>query len=65
MTSDTAIKPLSTSDLSRPSNGFLHYCEMELERRKNSGEEFDEAAFIEAMELAIARLKMLEDEAQL
>ena len=65
MTSDTSIKPLSTSDLSRPSNGFLHYCEQELERRKNSGEQFDEAAFIEAMELTIARLKMLEDEEQL
>ena len=65
MISDTPIKPLSTSDLSRPSTGFMHYCEQELERRRNSGEDFDEAAFLEAMELTVARLKMLEDEEQL
>ena len=62
MTDDATIKPLSTSDLTRPSQGFLHYCEQELERRRNSGESFDEDAFIEAMELTINRLKMLEDE---
>jgi len=65
MTSDTSIKPLSTSDFSRPSKGFMLYCEQELERRKNSGEEFDEVAFLEAMQLTIARLEMLEDEEQL
>ena len=65
MTCESSIKPLSTSDLARPSNGFLRYCETELERRKNSGEEFDEDAFIQAMELTIARLRMLEDEEQL
>lgn len=66
MTSETSIKPLSTSDLTRPSAGFIRYCEEELERRKNKGDEnFDEAAFLEAMELTIARLQMLEDEEQL
>ena len=43
----------------------MRYCEEELERRKNSGEEFDEVAFLEAMELTVARLEMLEDEEQL
>lgn len=65
MTSETSIKPLSTSDLSKPSSGFTRYCEQELERRRNTGEDFDEAAFLEAMELTIARLQMLEDEGQL
>jgi hypothetical protein len=65
MTSETSFKPLSTSDLTRPSSGFEHYCEAELERRKNSGEEFDEAAFLEAVELTVARLRMLEDEEQI
>ena len=63
MTSETSIKPLSTSEIARPSAGFLRYCEDELERRRNSGEQFDEAAFVEAMELTIARLQTLEDEA--
>jgi len=62
MTDDIAIKPLSTSDLSRPSTAFMRYCEEELERRKNNGEEFDESAFLEAMQLAMSRLEMLEDE---
>lgn len=64
MTAENAIKPLSTSDIARPSRGFENYCLAELERRRNSGEDFDEAAFIEAMQLTIARLQTLEDEEQ-
>ena len=64
MTSDTDIKPLSTSDITKPSTGFSNFCLEELERRRNSGEEFDEQAFIEAMELTVARLVLLEDEEQ-
>lgn len=64
MTSDTDIKPLSTSDITKPSTGFSNFCLEELERRRNSGEEFDEQAFIEAMELTVARLVVLEDEEQ-
>ena len=65
MTSESSIKPLSTSDISRPSTGFMRFCEDELERRRNSGEKFDEVAFLEAMELTINRLQTLEDEEQL
>lgn len=65
MTSESSIKPLSTSDIAKPSKGFTNYCLDELERRRNSGENFDEAAFIEAMELTVNRLQMLEDEEQL
>lgn len=67
MTSDeptVEIKPLSTSDLAKPSKGFTYYCEQELERRRNSGEDFDEQAFLAAMDLTIAKLHMLEDEEQ-
>ena len=64
MTSETDIKPLSTSEITKPSVGFSNYCLEELERRRNSGEEFDEEAFIEAMELTVARLVVLEDEEQ-
>ncbi|MGD2119523.1 MAG: hypothetical protein PVG66_14270 [Chromatiales bacterium] len=63
MTSDEAtIKPLSTSDLAKPSRGFTLYCEQELERRRNKGEDFDEEAFRAAVDLTIAKLQMLEDE---
>ncbi len=62
MTADNSIKPLSTSDLSRPSSAFMRFCEEELERRKNSGEDFDEVTFLEAMQLTMNRLEMLEDE---
>lgn len=62
MTSEATIKPLSTSDLARPSRGFRRYCEQELERRRNKGDDFDEMEFLAAMELTIAKLQMLEDE---
>lgn len=38
------------------------YCEAEFERRRNSGEEFDEASYREAMEMTLRRLQMLEGE---
>ena len=50
--------------MTKPSTGVSNFCLEELERRRNSGEEFDEQAFIEAMELTVARLVVLEDEEQ-
>lgn len=41
---------------------FAAYCAAEFERRQNSGEEFDEAAYREAMEMALTRLRQLEEE---
>lgn len=45
-----------------PSEEFTLYCEAEFERRLSSGEDFDVAAYREAMELVIIRLKLLETE---
>ncbi|HDY83027.1 MAG TPA: hypothetical protein ENH48_08760 [Halieaceae bacterium] len=44
------------------SEEFVVYCEAEFERRLNSGEEFDETAYREAMEMALTRLRQLEEE---
>jgi len=63
--SDETIKPLSTSDLSKPSAAFMRYCEKELERRRNKDDDFDEVSFLEAMQLTVNRLQMIEDEEQL
>jgi hypothetical protein len=48
-----------------PSEEFVKYCEVEFERRLNSGEEFDEAAYREAMEMVLEKLKTIESEGQL
>jgi len=45
-----------------PSEEFVAYCEAEFERRVNSGQPFDEAAYREAMEMALATLRNLESE---
>jgi len=45
-----------------PAEEFAVYCEAEFERRLNSGEDFDVAAYREAMELVITKLKLLEAE---
>ena len=62
MTAESGNKPLQGSDLAGPSRDFSSYCEAEFERRKNSGEAFDEAAYREAMEMTLRRLQALEDE---
>ena len=45
-----------------PSEEFALYCEAEFERRLNSGEDFDVAAYQEAMDLVMTKLKLLEAE---
>lgn len=52
--------PLGTQVI--PSKEFARYCEAEFERRLNSGEDFDEAAYRETMELVMTKLKLLEAE---
>jgi hypothetical protein len=44
------------------SEEFLNYCTAERERRKNSGEPFDEAQFEQAMQMVLAKLRVLADE---
>jgi hypothetical protein len=41
---------------------FTHYCHDEKERRMNSGNEFDEAAFEAAKQLTLTKLQVLQDE---
>jgi len=62
MAAESGNKPLQGSELAGPSRDFFSYCEAEFERRKNSGEPFDEAAYREAMEMTLRRLQALEDE---
>jgi len=62
MMAENGNKPLQGSALTGPISDFSSYCEAEFERRKNSGDAFDEAAYREAMEMTLRRLQMLEDE---
>jgi hypothetical protein len=49
-------------DIGVSAQEFLNYCEAERERRLNSGEEFDQAAFDEAVEMVMRRLRNLAEE---
>jgi len=44
----------------RSSEEFIAYCEGEFDRRMNSGDEFDEEGFREAMEVAREALDRIE-----
>jgi len=41
---------------------FLEFCREEAERKRNSGEAFDEVEFNEAVEMVLRRLKVLGEE---
>ena len=41
---------------------FLAYCNAERERRLNSGENFDQEAFEEAIQMVLDKLRVLADE---
>jgi len=47
----------------RPSAAFTAYCDAELERLRDAGEVLDEPRFKAAMDLALARLRVIEKEA--
>ena len=57
MSNEIEIKPLSASELKGPEQHFNAYCEAELERRRNSGDSFNEALFQEAAELVQRKLR--------
>jgi len=57
-------QPRPAAVSSRPSQEFAGYCEAEFERRRNSGAEFDEAAYQAAMEMVLTKLRLFEDEGQ-
>ena len=62
MAPETDFMKLTAGTKMIPSEEFALYCEAEFERRLNSGEDFDVAAYSEAMELVITKLKLLEAE---
>jgi hypothetical protein len=62
MSLENEIKPLPAEHQQSVSETFAAYCEAVFERRRNSEEDFDEGAYREAMELALARLRQLEEE---
>ena len=57
-------KPLNKATLRGPIHDFQAFCETEVERRRNSGEDFDQSLFDEAMELVIKRLQLMEERGQ-
>ena len=62
MSADVSNKPLNMIERRTTIEEFSSYCQEEKERRMNSGGEFDEATFDEAMELTLRKLQVLEDE---
>jgi hypothetical protein len=62
MSLDNQVKPLPMYRQRAISEEFAAYCEDAFERRRNSEEHFDEAAYREAMEMTLERLRQLEDE---
>jgi len=44
-----------------PSGEFISYCEAEFERRRNSGADFDESRYQQAMNLVVEKLRRLEE----
>lgn len=62
MSGEEQISPVEPLQVRRPSEVFSAYCEAEFERRRNSGESFDEATYSEAMQLALRKIRQLEEE---
>lgn len=60
--SDSLSRPTVESPSSSPSAEFSAWCEAEFERRRNSGGEFDEAHYRQAMQLVLDKLHRLEEE---
>ncbi|MGD8589196.1 MAG: hypothetical protein PVG22_10240 [Chromatiales bacterium] len=52
----------TSDDLGASAREFLAYCDAERERRLNSGEAFDQAAFDEAVEMVTRKLRILAEE---
>ncbi|WP_456415364.1 hypothetical protein [Thiolapillus sp.] len=59
---DTELAPHPAQRQTAISEEFIAYCTAELERRQNSGEDFDETVYREAMEMTLTRLRQLEEE---
>lgn len=62
MSLDNDYPPLPSEKQAPPSEEFAAYCEAEFERRVNSGDEFEEADYRKAMEMAMKKMVLLEEE---
>ena len=62
MAQENDINKLPVGTKVVPSEEFVQYCEDEFEKRLNSGENFDEDGYREAMEMVTAKLRLLEAE---
>ena len=61
MSSSDNIKTLPKARLDRTIDSFCSFCEEEFEWRRNSGKEFDEPAYQEAMQLALGKLEAMKE----
>ena len=62
MAPETDFMKLTAGTKMIPSEEFALYCEAEFERRLNSGEDFEESTYREAMEQVMTKLMLLEAE---
>jgi hypothetical protein len=61
MPSDPSLPVVGSLEVPATAQEFYAYCESELERRRNSGEPFDENLFTSAVELALRKFRTLEE----
>ena len=61
MTEEDRVDSPATKPTARSSEEFAAFCEGELERRRNSGAEFDEEDFRQAKDLALTKLRFVEE----
>lgn len=62
MPGEEQVNPSVSVSVTSPSEAFTTYCEAEFERRRNSGEAFDETSYQDAMNLALGKIRALEEE---
>ncbi len=62
MSADVTPKPLNMTERRTTIEEFTRYCQEEMQRRMNSGDDFDAQAFEQARELTLRKLQVLEDE---
>jgi len=62
MPGHTDHKPLGPSEPKGPAQDFFEFCKEEKDRRRNSGEPFDEESFDAAVGLARRKLQALAGE---
>jgi hypothetical protein len=61
MSQDDTLPVAGAAEVPASALEFYTYCEAERERRRNTGQPFDEAAFDAALELALRKFQALEE----